>query len=282
MANPPRHLKKALSTSAKLLAAFGLGLFFMLLLYYSVIAVSNHSSVPFRSYVGGIAQTIGFILSSWLMYRWLESKKGEPLGWSTNHRWNQLGQGLVVGSAVISLTFLSLWATGGITSVEWQGSKNAIISGFAFIAIFGLVAVSEELFSRGYTFAVISRYYGTRAAVIMSSILFAALHAQNPGMWDSPLPILNLVLAGLFFALSRVVTGSLWFPIGYHFAWNWLQGCLFGFPVSGLEVYSLLKVEQGEATWLSGGAFGAEGSVLTTVWLLLAIVFVTKSSFRVK
>ncbi|MGO4274434.1 lysostaphin resistance A-like protein, partial [Paenibacillus sp. TAF58] len=137
------------------------------------------------------------------------------------------------------------------------------------------VAVNEELFARGYLQGLVKIRFGTISGITVSTVVFAFLHTFNPGMWNSPLPILNLLLAGLLFALSREYSGGLWMPMGMHLSWNFFQGCIFGFEVSGTPMSSLMKTEIQGASLISGADFGAEGSLVTTIILILGIVLIT-------
>ena len=74
--------------------------------------------------------------------------------------------------------------------------------------------------------------------------------------------------------LCREYTGSLWMPVGLHLAWNFMQGCLFGFDVSGIPMSSLITTETKGAVVISGGSFGAEGSLITSVILVLGIIMI--------
>jgi membrane protease YdiL (CAAX protease family) len=141
---------------------------------------------------------------------------------------------------------------------------------------FTAVAINEELFSRGYVQGLIKYHFNTKAAVIVSSLLFALLHSFNPGVFNNPLPLLNLLLAGVLLGVSREVSGGLWMPIGIHLTWNFFQGNVYGFAVSGLEVESVIRLEQTGNAIISGGSFGAEGSLLTSLILIVGTYGVYK------
>ncbi|MNZ88491.1 CAAX amino terminal protease self- immunity [compost metagenome] len=129
--------------------------------------------------------------------------------------------------------------------------------------------------ARGYVQGLIKFHYGQNAAIVVSSLLFAIMHGMNPGTFDSPFPIINLTLAGVLLAVSREVSGGLWMPIGIHLTWNYFQGYIFGFQVSGTETApALLETTITGSQALSGGSFGVEGSFITTLILILGIVAV--------
>jgi membrane protease YdiL (CAAX protease family) len=100
------------------------------------------------------------------------------------------------------------------------------------------------------------------------------MHSFNKSVWTNPLPMIELILAGVLLALVREVTGGLWAPIGFHFTWNFFQGPIFGFEVSGLPMSSLIQTEATGNSLISGGQFGAEGSIISILITSLAIIFV--------
>ena len=141
-------------------------------------------------------------------------------------------------------------------------SAKELVSMFCYFAI---VAVGEELMFRGVLFRWIDEKWGFWAALLASALLFGILHISNPGgtLWSS---IAIAIEAGLLLGAAYKWSGTLWVPVGIHWAWNFSQGNLFGFKVSGQEAgESLLQAQIEGADWLTGGAFGAEASVVAVV-----------------
>jgi membrane protease YdiL (CAAX protease family) len=137
------------------------------------------------------------------------------------------------------------------------------------LAIYVPAVLHEELAFRGYIFQKLHRWSRV-AAFAFSGGVFAALHLQNHSVtW---LAVGNIALAGLMLALAFERYGRLWFPIGIHFVWNIFSGPILGYGVSGFESSaSVFIVKGGGAPWLTGGAFGVEGSVWTTAVEIVAI-----------
>jgi len=107
------------------------------------------------------------------------------------------------------------------------------------------------------------------------SLLFAFAHNVNPSV--SPLALANTFIAGIWFAAAYLKTRDLWFPFGIHFAWNWLQGPIFGINVSGIGDFSpdpLMRATDAGPAWLTGGAYGIEGGVACTFALMLSLVLI--------
>ncbi len=98
------------------------------------------------------------------------------------------------------------------------------------------------------------------------------MHALNPNM--SILSCLDLFLAGILLGVSYLFTKNLWFPIALHFSWNFFQGTVFGFNVSGLNGYSIIQQERISNNLLNGGLFGFEGSVLSMILQLIFILII--------
>jgi len=139
---------------------------------------------------------------------------------------------------------------------------------------FLFVGYYEELLVRGYLLRNLAEGLGlgtisTRWALLLAwlftSALFGFLHAGNPNA--SAVSSANIGLAGLFLGLGILLTGELAIPIGLHIAWNFFQGNVFGFPVSGTRVSdaTLFAIQQrGPAQW-TGGAFGPEAGLIGLV-----------------
>ncbi|BFT71274.1 lysostaphin resistance A-like protein [Paenibacillus sp. P36] len=220
------------------------------------------------------AQIIGFISGVFLSYGIFERRKGWTLGLQSRHLARRLGEGFVAGALLITVSCLGIWLLGGINvrSNSWTESMLAELVG-GFLLFIG-VAVNEELFARGYLQGLVKERFGGAAAITISTLVFAFLHSFNPGMWNTPMPLLNLILAGLLFGLSRELSKGLWMPIGMHLSWNFIQGCIFGFQVSGTPMPSIFKVQDQGSALLSGGSFGAEGSLVTMIILVVGILLV--------
>jgi len=144
---------------------------------------------------------------------------------------------------------------------------------FISTLLFIFVALSEEVMFRGYILKNLMLSFNKYIALIVSSLLFATIHIGNPNMtWFS---FLNIALAGVFLGLSYIYTKNLWFPIALHLSWNLFQ-TLLGFKVSGQGSYSIVEFNINENNLLNGGDFGFEGSLLSLVFMLIAIVFIYK------
>ncbi|HVI56424.1 MAG TPA: type II CAAX endopeptidase family protein [Luteibacter sp.] len=196
------------------------------------------------------------VLAYGLLVRFLERRKLDelPPAKAIPH----ILLGLAGGALCFSLVVAALWALGvfavdGIhRDVDWLGP----------VLVMGVGAgVGEEIISRGVLFRIVEEGLGTWAALLISAGVFGGLHAWNPHAtaWSALAIALE---AGLLFGLLYHVTRSLWICMGAHAAWNIAQGPVYGIPVSGFEQRGLLASHMQGPDWLTGGAFGAEASVV--------------------
>lgn len=186
--------------------------------------------------------------------------------WALDYAW-----GLLAGLAIIGLTALITFAAGGFRLTPTPGAGAGTLgTGFLFYLV---PALNEELTFRGYIFQRVEWSLGRWGALGLLSLLFAFAHWSNPGMEGSTRIIasLNIALAGVILGLAYLATRSLALPMGLHVAWNWAQGSLLGFGVSGTTAQGwLTPVFRGKPAWLTGGAFGLEASLPCTFVCLLA------------
>jgi membrane protease YdiL (CAAX protease family) len=180
----------------------------------------------------------------------------------------ELFRGALAAVWLCTLSSLPLFLLHGrdirLSSIDGDAASQFALHVAAFI----LVALNEEAAIRGYVFRNLLLAVKPVVAVGISSVLFAALHLFNPNM--TPLAFVNLLLAGAFLAFSILRWGSLWYALGFHFLWNLHLGVFLSLPVSGVPVPGLLDVPTPQAAWLTGGHFGPEGSLVTTLLLGVA------------
>ena len=176
-----------------------------------------------------------------------------------------LGCGLVLFS--VSL-LLSVALTGG--SVVYSGNISPALF---LVALSGWMVqgMAEEVDGRGYIFLSVSRTHKEYVGVLASGLFFGIIHINNPGA--TFLSVLNTTLWGILFCLWMVAVENIWFIGALHTAWNLSQGNIFGVSVSGSAPGpSIFQGDlSGENSLLTGGAYGIEGNVVTTVVVLAMI-----------
>lgn len=130
------------------------------------------------------------------------------------------------------------------------------------LSFFFVVACGEEIMFRGIIFRLIDKKWGTAVALLVSALLFGLIHIGNSGatLWSSAAIAIE---AGLLLGIAYKCSGTLWMPIGIHWTWNFMEGPILGFAVSGSDSGPTLvsPVIQGP-DFISGGAFGAEASII--------------------
>lgn len=182
-----------------------------------------------------------------------------------------------IGAVVISLiVVLIIHMLGGIQfKKETTGAtKNVVFGLFYFIT----VALNEELVFRGFLLRFILTNYSKWSAIISTSVLFSLVHFWNPGISSLNLTykitvLFGLMVSGIFLGLLLLKYGGLAVPIGFHTAWNWLQGNILGFPVSGIKITGnyLTPSYTNHSNWLTGGIVGLEGSAVTIGLMILLV-----------
>lgn len=176
--------------------------------------------------------------------------------------------GLVLGVVVALGGVLLIFLLGG---VRWGGDAGTAWSymetGLKSLWFFTLPAAAEEVLFRGYLLQALVEAWGRTEALWATSLAFGVLHLSNPD--TSLVGIGNIVVAGLFLGAVYLKTASLWWATGAHLGWNWALGFLADAPVSGLELVDTPLYEPivRGGSWISGGAFGPEGSLAATLVL---------------
>lgn len=204
----------------------------------------------------------------------------------------RFARGYAIGLAFLLVVVGAIWALGGYR-VDAGGAFAAASVGAALIPIavlllgFIIQGSTEEILTRGWLMQVIASRHGLAWGIGLSSALFGLLHAANidpsPELFAG---VLNVILFGVFIGLYAAREGSLWGVCGWHAAWNWLLGLGFGLEVSGQVIETTpLVVDLGTRTtvpwWITGAAFGPEGSVVTTAVLLIgSVVLIVKGRTR--
>ncbi|PHV26679.1 CPBP family intramembrane metalloprotease [Janthinobacterium sp. BJB426] len=187
----------------------------------------------------------------------------------------ELGCGLLLGAGLVVLTFVVLAALG----VYQLGGVNALSVLLLFpLAELVLVGMAEEMMFRGVLFGVTARALGSKAAIVISSLVFALAHLPNAGF--SLLAIIALVAYGVLQATLYMQTRRLWVCIGTHVGWNYCVSQVFSSTVSGhAATDGLLRGELLGNTMLTGGAFGVEASLVTVLLISAVAAYVLRLAF---
>ncbi len=215
------------------------------------------------------------LLSVWLAGHFLDRRRFADFGFHFSPGWwSDLAFGLALGTVLIAGIFVIETACGWARPVGiLQAGSSGVVFPAGILLVLGVLvvlAVSEEIWNRGYLMKNLAeglhfKPLGPKSSILLAalgtSVLFGIGHVTNPNA--SLTSTLALTLGGVLYAAAYVLTGELAIPIGYHIAWNFVQGSVFGFPVSGMSLgTTFIAIQQsGPALW-TGGAFGPEAGLL--------------------
>lgn len=210
------------------------------------------------------------LLSTWFFRKFIDKRAIDTVGL----RWNNVGANVLKGGAwaigLQTIVFFLLVVLGMVT-VSMKEFNGYELGGF--FLFFVLVSINEELIFRGYITSLLTYTIHFLPAIIVSSLLFAAVHILNADFtW---MGFGSIFFGGYLLGLLYVKYQNLYLPIGMHLFWNFYHGNILGFDVSGMAVPSLLKLEMNGPDWVTGGEFGLEGSIITVILLFVVSVLLT-------
>ena len=216
----------------------------------------------------------GFILNT--VFRWTRKVEKRPirtLGFYRENFLSSLLKGFGLGLALFLLTLLGLVALGQYRLESIHLNLYSLVFVVFTIPFWILQGTTEEVVARTWLLPQLASRTNLKLAVLISSLFFALLHVGNSGL--TLLSLVNLFLFGVAMSLYLLKTDTIWGIGGIHGAWNFAQGNLFGVLVSGQSSgTSIMKfTPQGNQDWLSGGSFGIEGSIMSSIILFLLILY---------
>lgn len=237
------------------------------------------SALAVNVLVLGVAVVVATLLAG----RYLDRRPLADLGLGADGDWwRDLWAGLALGGLLQTGIFLTTLGAGW-TRVERVGGPD-LVAGLALGALLmAAVGFYEELWFRGYYLTNLAE--GLRAlptvdarratlwATALTSVGFGLLHGTNPGA--TAVSSTLVAVYGAYLALGYLLTGDLALPVGFHAAWNYVQGFVYGFPISGIEHgASLLTTETTGPEVLTGGRFGPEAGLVGLGWVVLSLPLV--------
>jgi membrane protease YdiL (CAAX protease family) len=211
-------------------------------------------------------------VATWLARRFFDRRTFRSLGLEAGAPARRdLLVGFALPGVLFGLIFATEWALGWVRIEGWLWETRPVPQVAALVAgslvVFALVGFYEELTFRGYYLLNLRDGLGLTWGVLLSSVAFALAHSGNPfASWAS---LLGLIAAGLFLAYAWLRTRRLWLPIGLHLGWNFFEGTVYGFPVSGVSAPGLLVLRSGGPPLLTGGGFGPEAGLVVLPAMLL-------------
>lgn len=233
---------------------------------YQVASSANKTASTGIPYLSFIINAIISFAAVWLSRKFMDRQRFDSIGFTMDKHGAHAGAGfflgiflMVTGTCILFFSKNLIW-----TDISFNG--NDLFIGFGLMVI---VAFAEEIVFRGYILNNLLESANKWVAVLISAFIFALVHMANPNF--SVVAAVNIFLAGILLGINYAYTKNLWFSILLHFAWNFMQGPILGYEVSGMQLQSLLSHEVKGNELLTGGHFGFEGSLVATVLLLLAI-----------
>jgi membrane protease YdiL (CAAX protease family) len=218
------------------------------------------------------------IFTAAVLRRFVDRQPLTTLGFHSRRAALDLLAGLAFGLAMMTACVIALLAGGW----AWWDPNGRFVPSTLALALFTMLlnTVTQEVLVRGFVQRTLQELFTETAAVIVSALIFAGMHAG--AIHDRPLPATSLFAAGILLGTARSLTDNLWLPIGIHFGWNALQGPVLGQLVSGQSLSAGRQlVYIAGPTWITGGTFGIEGGVIAlTVTFLAAVVLLAGDRVR--
>jgi membrane protease YdiL (CAAX protease family) len=237
---------------------------------------------------------LAVLLATWIMSK-IERRPNSVYGLGGRRKVAHFFAGLIWGVVCLSLLVLTLWKT-GLLVIDSRLLFGGAIFRYGAIWLLGflLVGLLEEYLTRGYiqytltrglaglyrwafkTYPSVTRHgeaVGFWSSAVILSFLFGLSHGKNPG--ESPIGLLSAGLVAMVFCFSLWRTGSLWWAIGFHAAWDWAQSFLYGVADSGMLIqHRFLATHPVGKPVLSGGATGPEGSIYILGVLAVVVLII--------
>ncbi len=218
-------------------------------------------------WVSLLSGVVAALLAVFLFRKFIDRKTLMSLGLDLSGHANDAISGFLLAPIILGVGTIILHVSGHLQWVDITFDGNQLFIALGMVAI---VAVYEEIVFRGYILNNLMQSFNKWVALIISAILFAVFHMDNPSA--NIIPLLNIFLAGILLGLNYVYTKNLWFAIMLHFSWDLFEGPVFGYKVSGLNLQSLLQIETKGDLLLTGGDFGFEGSIFDLALSVIAIL----------
>jgi membrane protease YdiL (CAAX protease family) len=223
----------------------------------------------------GIIVIVASSLVIWVVRKYFDKKTFISLGLKLDSlAVKDFFVGLIISGLMIGTIFIIFLISGllEIKEISWSGSGiSAVFEIILWFFGIGLaVGWSEELAFRGYLLQNIKDGIGMFWAILLSCILYGLLHMSNPN---------STIISGILIAIfgySRIFgwlrSGQLWLSIGMHAGWDFFQGPILGFPVSGMNTESLIKPTISGREWITGGSFGPEAGIVVIPVIIFGLI----------
>jgi uncharacterized protein len=209
---------------------------------------------------------VGF---AFLMKRFVEKQSIASIGFQWKGYSSQAAAGFFLALLILCTGSLILVILKFLFFTGVQVDTGNLLYSFL---LFIIVAFTEEIAFRGYILNNLMQSTNKWVALTITSLIFALFHFTNPS-GDGLLPMLNIFVAGFLLGINYIYTKNLWFAIFLHFGWNFFQGPILGYEVSGFAASAFFQQAMKGPALLTGGDFGFEGSLICLILNIFACVF---------
>lgn len=237
----------------------------------------NNKSMLIIRILGNLLPVIFGIIAirKWKKAKLSKNKIGQKLGFIPFLKF-QLFIGLLIGAVIFSLVFVIFLYFNLLTIIQFSWTNGNL---FKIILILAVAAIFEEIIFRSFFINGLKLFLKSTALIILiSALFFGIVHMFNEG--STILSTISAFMGGIMYAFAFIKTEKLWLPIGIHFSWNFFQGFVYGFPVSGFVIEGLFRVNISGCEFWTGGEYGPEGGltgifarfvVIFTIWLIFKL-----------
>ncbi|MBK5080610.1 MULTISPECIES: CPBP family intramembrane glutamic endopeptidase [unclassified Streptococcus] len=258
--------------------AVGIPLFivFAFLMLNGNIQLQDVNTISFNLFSTLYFQLGVFVFIALVIFFWVKVVEKRPirtLGFFKGHIWLNLLKGWGLGTLLLLVSFFGTYLLGGLEFLKVDFSQRTLLYILSLIPFWFIQGGTEELVTRGWLLQTVTNKLNLSWGIAISSSFFSILHLGNQGV--TALSLISIVLVGVLTALYMLKTDNIWGVAALHGAWNFAQGNLVGVSVSGQNAGGSLlhfQARSGVPDWLSGGAFGLEGNIVTCLVLLVGIV----------
>ena len=269
----------------RLLIFFSLYALLTLLLNFLTGIILPDNSAYYLTSAGNSLLAVFFML--FLGGKFLDQRSFRDFGFHVCRQWlKDFLFGLCLGAFLMAAIFTFELAMGWIQIdsflVNFTGGEYFVTDTLKVLVLFICIGFYEEMLMRGYLLRNLAEGLNIHQknsiaalllATLLSSIIFGALHGMNPNA--TFMSTINISIAGIFLALGFLMTGELGISIGLHIAWNFFQGPVFGFPVSGITSFSkILKIQQLGNEQITGGLFGPEAGLIGLIAMIIGLAVI--------
>ncbi|WP_407413514.1 CPBP family intramembrane glutamic endopeptidase [Methanobrevibacter sp.] len=246
-----------------------IGLFILLIIILKIFGYIFMIYSPIKE---DIFVTLGrFIIVPFVIYFYvtkIEKRSWRSIGFSKGNGISSTLKGLLFGflmfSAVVAIGML-------LGQFRFEGyDLSSLILVIPYFILFAIQCFSEEMYARGWTITYFFKRHSIFLAMVINCIVFALPHLFSPGI--DLLSIVNIFIVGMVFAVIFLRFDNIWVCGGVHTAWNFSQGIILGFNVSGYTTPSIMKFSQVGQNLINGGAFGPESSLITTAVFIISLI----------